>query len=77
VRVPTEAEEQARTDSRQREQLKREVQRIAAGGRGLLLSQGYRQKKNWWEKERCELLQGQLPPWLVKRWKSSVGYWPA
>ena len=30
---------------RQREQLKREVQRLAAQGRGLLLAQGYREKK--------------------------------
>jgi transposase len=41
VRVPTEAEEQKRIQSRQREQLKRELQRIAAQGRGLLLSQSW------------------------------------
>jgi transposase len=67
VRVPTESEEQKRIESRQREQLKREVQRIAAQGRGLMLSQGYRQKKSWWQKERWELIRGQLPAWLVER----------
>ena len=61
VRVPTEAEEQKRIQSRQREQLKREVQRIAAQGRGLLLSQGYRQRKSWWQEPRWELIKGQLP----------------
>ena len=44
VRVPTPAEEQKRIASRQREQLKREVLRVAAQGRSLLLTQGYRDK---------------------------------
>src|SRR5205823_13565188 len=38
VRIPTPAEEQKRIASRQREQLKREVQRVAAQGRSLLLT---------------------------------------
>lgn len=65
VRVPTCAEEQKRIVSRQREQLKREVQRVAAQGRGLLLTQGYREKRSWWAGRRWETLQGQLPGWLV------------
>ena len=65
VRVPSLAEEQRRAQSRQREQLKREVQRVAAQGRSLLLSQGQRQQKSWWERRRWEKLQLQLPPWLV------------
>ena len=67
VRVPTPAEEQKRIQSRQREQLKREVQRVAAQGRGLLLTQGCREKKGWWEAKRWEALQVQLPAWLVER----------
>ena len=67
VRVPTEAEEQKRIQSRQREQLKRELQRIAAQGRGLLLSQGCRQRKSWWQEPLWERLKGQLPGWLVER----------
>ena len=67
VRVPTEAEEQKRIQSRQREQLKREVQRIAAQGRGLLLSQGYRQRKSWWQEPLWERIKGLLPGWLVER----------
>ena len=67
VRVPTEAEEQKRIQSRQREQLKRELQRIAAQGRGLLLSQGCRQRKSWWQEPRWERIKGQLPGWLVER----------
>src|SRR5436189_5922409 len=67
VRVPSEAEEQKRIQSRQREQLKREVQRVAAQGRSLLLSQGYRERKDWWEKRRWEQLKEKLESWLVER----------
>jgi len=45
VRVPTPEEEQKRIESRQREQLKREVKRVAAQGRSLLLTQGQREKE--------------------------------
>jgi transposase len=67
VRVPTPVEEQRRIQSRQREQLKREVQRLAAQGRSLLLTQGRREKKGWWEGRRWEALHVQLPVWLVER----------
>lgn len=67
VRVPTPAEEQKRIESRQREQLKRQVQRLAAQGRGLLLTQGHREKKGWWEAKRWKGLQIKLPAWLVER----------
>jgi len=67
VRVPSEAEEQKRIESRQREQLKREVQRVAAQGRSLLLSQGHREKNRWWQEKRWEDLQPRLPAWLATR----------
>lgn len=67
VRVATPQEEQKRAASRQREQLKREVQRVAAQGRGLLLTQGWREKKGWWEAKRWEKLRVKLPAWLVQR----------
>jgi transposase len=67
VRVPTPAEEQKRIASRQREQLKREVQRLAAQGRSLLLTQGHREKRGWWEARRWEALRIKLPGWLVQR----------
>lgn len=67
VRVPTPEEEQKRVESRQREQLRREVQRVAAQGRSLLLTQGYREKKGWWEPERWETLKSKLPDWLLGR----------
>lgn len=67
VRVPTPQEEQKRIESRQREQLKREVQRVAAQGRGLLLTQGHREKKSWWEEKRWESLRVRVPAWLAQR----------
>jgi len=67
VRVPTPEEEQKRIHSRQREQLRRQVQRLAAQGRGLLLTQGYREKRSWWTKRRWEDLQLKLPAWLIER----------
>jgi transposase len=67
VRVPTPAEEQKRIESRQREQLKRECQRVAAQGRSLLLTQGQREKKGWWEERRWTKLKLKLPAWLVER----------
>jgi len=67
VRVPTPEEEQKRIESRQREQLKREVKRVAAQGRSLLLTQGQRQKKGWWEDRRWSKLKLKLPAWLGLR----------
>ena len=66
VRVPTPAEEQKRIASRQREQLKREVLRLAAQGRSLLLTQGYRAQRSWWGARRWAELEVQLPAWLAQ-----------
>jgi transposase len=67
VRVPTPAQEQKRIESRQREQLKREVKRVAAQGRSLLLTQGQREKGGWWADQRWSRLKLKLPVWLVAR----------
>jgi transposase len=67
VRVPTPAEEQKRIESRQREQLRREVQRVASQGRSLLLTQSQPTKNNWWQGAHWERLHVKLPVWLVER----------
>ena len=64
VRVPTPEEEQKRAQSRQREQLRRHVHRVAAQGRSLLLSQGFREKGDWWKAKRWGSLSPKLPVWL-------------
>ena len=61
VRVPTPAEEQRRALSRQREQLRRERQRLAAQGRSLCLTQGIRLRGEWWKAPL------NLPDWLAAR----------
>jgi transposase len=68
VQVPTPEQEQKRVLSRQREQLRRQRLSVAAQGRMLLLSQGYRQSNHWWRGARWEQLKGQLVQrWLVER----------
>ena len=67
VRVPTPEEEQKRIESRQREQLRREVQRVASQGRSLLLTQSHATKNNWWQGAHWERLQVKRPVWLVER----------
>ena len=48
VRVPSEAEEQARSRSRQRESLQKEKQRLAAQGRSDAMYYGARLEGEWW-----------------------------
>lgn len=70
VRVPTPEEEQRRIQSRQREQLQREVKRVGAQGRSLLLSQGYRAQGKWWRSGHWAQWLKALPCWLVERLES-------
>ena len=68
VRVPTPEEEQRRCVSRQREQLRRERQRLAAMGRSLMLCQGYHcTLRDWWQERSWTKLLAQLPAWLLER----------
>lgn len=67
VRVPTPQEEQKRIHSRQREQLKREIKRVASQGRSVMLTQGLREKGHWWRATRWPKLSPRLPAWLVQR----------
>ena len=67
VRVPTVEEEQRRCVSRQREQLRRERQRLEAMGRSLMLCQGHRTQGHWWSPAAWPRLSVRLPGWLVER----------
>jgi transposase len=49
IRVPTEAEEQARHVSRQREQLVRHRQKLEAQGRSLLVTHSLPSPAHWWK----------------------------
>jgi transposase len=68
VRVPTPEEEQRRCVSRQREQLRRERQRLNAMGKSLMLAQGHHCKlRDWWHDRPWAKLVKQLPAWLGER----------
>jgi len=64
VRVPT--PEQARSESRLHEQVRRTRQRIEAQGHSLLLAQGYRVTGRWWQARAWLKLSGTLPGRLVE-----------
>ena len=65
VQVPTEAEEQARVQSRHREQLQKDRQTHEAQGRSLLLYQGRRVRGQWWKGRAWTVLKKELPIWLA------------
>ena len=68
VRVPTPVEEQRRCVSRQREQFRRERQRLNAMGKSLMLAQGHHcQLRDWWHDRQWAKLVKQLPGWLCER----------
>jgi transposase len=70
IRVPSEAEEQARHVSRQREQLVRHRQKLEAQGRGLLLSHSLPAPAHWWKKQTWSRLSKRLPAWVVTHLQS-------
>jgi transposase len=73
VRVPTEAQEQARVESRQHDALVEQRKRIGAMGNSLLLSQGYGSWSNWWRAKAFERLSKGVAPWIVKHLRRWVG----
>jgi transposase len=66
VRVPSPAEEQARAQTRLRDQLRRARQRLEAQGRSLLLAQGHRVTGRWWQARAWAQLRGAVPGWIVE-----------
>jgi transposase len=65
VRVPTEAEEQKRSVSRQRESLQQEKQRLAAQGRSHALYYGGHLQGEWWREAAWQKTLAQLPAIVV------------
>jgi transposase len=64
IRVPTEAQEQARHVSRQREQLIRLRQKLEAQGRSLLVSHSLPSPAHWWKNQTWSRLVKHLPGWI-------------
>jgi transposase len=67
IRVPSEAEEQARHLSRQREQLVRHRQKLEAQGRSLLINHTLPAPAHWWKSQTWSRLSKLLPAWICLR----------
>ena len=67
IRVPSEAEEQARHVSRQREQLVRHRQKLEAQGRSLLSNHSLPAPAHWWKNQTWSRLSKLLPAWICLR----------
>ena len=67
IRVPSEAEEQARHVSRQREQLVRHRQKLEAQGRSLLINHSLPAPAHWWKNQTWSRLSKLLPAWICLR----------
>jgi transposase len=65
IRVPSEAEEQARQVTRQREQLVHHRQKLEAQGRSLLISHSLPAPAHWWKKQTWTRLGKHLPGWIT------------
>ena len=65
IRVPSEAEEQARHVTRQREQLVHHRQKLEAQGRSLLISHSLPAPAHWWKKQTWTRLGKHLPGWIM------------
>jgi len=66
VRVPTEAEEQKRSLSRQRESLQQQKQRLAAQGRSHALYYGGHLRGTWWQEAAWQRILPELAPIVVQ-----------
>jgi transposase len=65
VRVPTEAQERQRTQSRLRQSLVRDLKVIAGRARGLALQYGLSLKGHWYGRRKWLQWQQQLPAWFI------------
>jgi transposase len=65
IRVPSEAEEQARHVSRQRQQLVQLRQKLEAQGRSLLVSHSLPSPAHWWKDQTWSRLSRLLPGWII------------
>jgi transposase len=65
VRVPSAQEEARRAKARQRDQLRRELRRLQAMGRSLLLAHEMPVIGRWWFGRKWGQIQQQMPAWVL------------
>jgi transposase len=71
VRIPSPEEEARRAKARQREQLRRELRRIQAMGRSLLLARELPVVGRWWAGRKWVRIRQQMPAWVLDQ----LGNW--
>ena len=72
VRIPSQEEEARRTQGRMREQLCRQIRRMEAMGRSLLLQRGMAVSGRWWRGRTWERISAAMPSWVIAQleiWK--------
>ena len=73
VHIPSREEEARRAQGRLREQLRRQLARMQAMGRSLLLQREMALRGRWWAGLAWQRIQKQMPPWVIEHlevWKS-------
>jgi transposase len=71
IRVPAEAEERTRSDTRQREQLLAERKRLAAQALSSARYYGHDLPQEWWRQKKFDAQREQLPEFLI----TMLGRW--
>jgi transposase len=72
VHIPTREQEQERAEGRFRQQLRKEMQRMQAMGRSLLLQREMAVSGRWWSGALWQKIKAQMPRWVVEQleiWK--------
>jgi transposase len=72
VHIPTPEQEQERAQGRLRQQLRKEMRRMQAMGRSLLLAREMPVTGRWWSGALWQKIKTQMPPWVIEQleiWK--------
>ncbi len=75
VHIPTPEQEERRACGRLREQLRRQMRRMQAMGRSLLLQREIVVKGRWWTRATWASLPGRAPSWVIEQlstWKEII-----
>ncbi len=75
VHIPSPKEEEERAAARFREQLCKELRRIGAKGRGLLLQREMAMRGRWWRGKSWQRITQEVPLWVVHQleiWKELI-----
>ncbi len=67
VYIPTPEQEAERAQARYREQLRKQIRRLQAMGRSLLLNRQVVVGGRWWHGETWARLEQTMPPWVVEK----------